>query len=173
MKSLPSRPLPRNRPLAKPFTFATFATFVTLAAALAAFAPASIHAQPFTLTLEALTSGNSTSTGGSYTLDSTVGEVSAGWALSRGGPFSLAGGFWGALTPTAPDAGAPLLAIQVDVDTLRLSWPFPSEGFILEHSASTLGPWAPVETLYTTNATEISTFTVPSEPLRFFRLRKP
>lgn len=46
-------------------------------------------------------SGGGTSTGGTYTLSGTIGEISASNQVLAGGAYTLRGGFWA--LPTAPD----------------------------------------------------------------------
>ena len=70
-----------------------------------------------------------------------------------------------------------VLGIARGTSGLKLSWPFPSAGFVLE-SAATLNPsnWQPVIEAPTANAANAATWevTVPNgQQRRFFRLHKP
>lgn len=48
----------------------------------------------FTITKSVIAGGGGTSSGGTFTLDGTIGQSAAG-TTSTGGDFSLTGGFWG------------------------------------------------------------------------------
>jgi hypothetical protein len=75
---------------------------------------------------------------------------------------------------TALGAPRPQLAIEQSAPNLRVFWPLPADGFVLE-AVNTLNVtgWTQVPFPYQTNATHIS-ITVPM-PIgsKFFRLREP
>jgi hypothetical protein len=114
--------------------------------------------------------GGGTSSGGQFTVSGTIGQPDAG--LLAGGRFSLAGGFWSGIS-LVQTPGAPLLSIHPLGATVRISWPAPSPGFILEQALTAAGQWTPVQPPYNTNAVEIS-YTVPAtREMQFFRLQHP
>jgi hypothetical protein len=114
--------------------------------------------------------GGGTSTGGVYSVSGTIGQPDAG-TLS-GGSYTLDGGFWG-IVSVVQSPGAPLLSIERIGDAVRVFWPKPSAGFVLDQSLTVTGTWSQVPFPYTTNATDLS-ITVPS-PVgnKFYRLRFP
>lgn len=69
--------------------------------------------------------------------------------------------------------GAPLLSIAWQGADVRVFWPLPGTGFVLDQSLTVTGAWSQVSFPYTTNATDIS-ITVPAQAgNKFYRLRKP
>jgi hypothetical protein len=81
--------------------------------------------------------------------------------------------FTGFVTGSEP---RPSLAIGNSTGPVRVSWPRPATGFVLEKTATLTGapiPWMPVAFPYQTNATEIF-ITVPLPTSNnFYRLRQP
>ena len=112
--------------------------------------------------------GGGTSSGGQFSVSGTIGQPDAG--LLSGGQFSLAGGVWSAIS-IVQTPGAPLLSIQPQGAALRISWPAPATGFVLEQTTNVLGPWTPVSSPYATNASEISFSQPPSSQMQLYRLR--
>jgi hypothetical protein len=119
--------------------------------------------------------GGGTSTGGVYSVSGTIGQPDAG--VMSGGPYSVVGGFWG-ITAAIQTPGAPLLSIERLNGTVRIFWPLPATGFVLDQTAAMTPPgaaisWSQVPFPYHTNATHIS-ITVPAPAgNKFYRLRKP
>jgi hypothetical protein len=90
---------------------------------------------------------------------------------STGGDYALSGGFWSLFAVQTP--GAPLLSVARQSGNVRVFWPLPATGFLLDHSPTVTGTWSQISFPYTTNATEIS-ITVPAPTgNKFYRLRKP
>ena len=128
------------------------------------------NAQSFSIDWFTIDGGGGTSTGGVYSVSGTVGQPDAG-TLS-GGSYTLAGGFWGIVSAVqTPDA--PLLSIERIGGAVRVFWPKPSTGFVLDQSLTVTGAWSQVSFSYMTNAADIS-ISVPS-PVgnKFYRLRFP
>ena len=143
----------------------------TLFGLAAAFAlAASVSAQNYSIDWFTIDGGGGTSTGGVYSVSGTIGQPDAG-ALS-GGSYTLVGGFWG-IVSAVQTPGAPLLSIERIGGDVRVFWPNPSPGFVLDQSLTVTGAWSQVSFPYTTNSTDIS-ITVPS-PVgnKFYRLRFP
>jgi hypothetical protein len=130
-------------------------------------------AQPFVIDWFTIDGGGGTSTGGPYSLTGTIGQPDAG--TLGGGNYTLVGGFWGGVIPIQTP-GAPLLSIERSGADVRIFWPLPATGFVLDQTASLDGapvPWTQVVFPYQTNATHICvTVPVPSGN-KFYRLRKP
>ena len=114
--------------------------------------------------------GGRTSSGGPFSVSGTIGQPDAG--LLTGRQFSLAGGFWSTIS-VVQTPGAPRLSIQAQGAALRISWPAPATGFVLEQTTNVLGPWSPVSPPYATNASEISFSQAPSSQMQFYRLWHP
>lgn len=124
----------------------------------------------FAIDWSTMDGGGGTSSGGQFSVSGTIAQPDAGYLA--GGQFSLAGGFWSGIT-VVQTPGAPLLAIQPAGGTVRIYWAAPAGGFVLESSTNVLGTWSPVSAPYATNASEISVTIAASEPMQFFRLRRP
>lgn len=134
-----------------------------------------LHGQsggPYTLSWSTIDGGGGTSTGGVFAVIGTIGQPDAG--VMSGGNYTLVGGFWGVLqTP-----GAPLLSIERVGSSVRVFWPLPATGFVLDQATalSNTPPqtaWSPVAMPYQTNATHISITVSSPTGNRFYRLRKP
>jgi hypothetical protein len=133
--------------------------------------PLSLGAQNYSINWFTIDGGGGASSGGAFTVSGTVGQPDAG--QMSGGNFTVAGGFWG-----LDLLERPRLSIAHNNGLVRIAWPRPSTGWLLDSAASLIAPmppnaWSPVLVQYQTNATEISV-SVPSAPgYRFFRLRRP
>jgi hypothetical protein len=133
------------------------------------------HAQNYSIDWFTIDGGGGTSTGGVYSLSGTIGQPDAGTMTN--GQYSLIGGFWGGVN-VIQTPGAPLLSIQQLIGgNVRVFWPLPAEGFVLDRTAALASPpaaisWSQVSFPYQTNATHISITVAPSGT-NFYRLRHP
>ena len=138
-------------------------------------APVTLPAQTYSLDWFTMDGGGGTSTGGVYSVSGMIGQPDAG--VMSGGSYSLVGGFWGVVA-AIQTPGAPLLSVERLGGSVRVFWPLPATGFVLDQTASLASPpaaisWSQVPIPYSTNATHIST-TVPSPTgHKYYRLRKP
>ena len=132
-------------------------------------ASATANAQSYSIDWHTLDGGGATSTGGMYSVTGTLGQPDAALTLMTGGNFSLTGGFWALFAVQTP--GAPPLSVQRLGGAVRVFWPKPAAGYVLDQSLTVTGAWSQVPLPYTTSATDISV-SVPS-PVgnRFYRLR--
>ncbi len=137
----------------------------------------SVQAQNYSINWFTIDGGGGTSTGGVLTVRGTIGQPDASSALTNGAT-SLAGGFWpGAGFGLVQTPDAPLLAAELLGGNVRIAWPLPAIGFVLDQTAALATPpatsaWSQVSFPYQTNATHIS-ITVPSPASnRIYRLRK-
>ena len=135
------------------------------------------HAQQYNVPWSKIAGGGGLqSTGGVYAVSGTIGQSDASGALT-GGVYAVTGGFWPGVN-LVQTPGAPLLAAQsLGGGNVRIFWPRPATGFVLEQTlALTNTPatsmWSQVAFPYQTNATHIS-ITVPSAASKFYRLRNP
>ena len=111
--------------------------------------------------------GGGTSTNQSYAISGTIGQPDASAAMV-GGSYSIAGGFWPALSVIqTPDA--PVLSLHRAGGNLVLSWSPSPAGFVLQQSTLlSTGTWQ--------NAPSGPTnpVVVPAGvPYQFYRLHKP
>jgi hypothetical protein len=114
--------------------------------------------------------GGGTSTGGAYTVSSTLGQPDAG--TLTGGKFVLTAGFWG-LVAAIQTPGAPRLSIIKTNGFVMLSWPLPAAAFSLEQSSSLPGTWNLVTNAQAhTNASEFLAAVPIGRGSTFFRLHK-
>ena len=105
-----------------------------------------------------------------YAVSGTIGQPDAG--KMSGGNFTIDGGFWGIIAAVQTPDG-PLLSVERLGSAVRVYWPLPATGFLLDQSLTVTGAWSQVSFPYTTNATQIS-ITVPAPAgNKFYRLRKP
>jgi hypothetical protein len=149
-------------------------TLIALLAVFAAMTQFTAHAQSYSIDWFTIDGGGGTSTGGVYSVSGTIGQPDAGGMTN--GQYSLIGGFWGGVN-VIQTPGAPLLSIERLGGNVRIYWPLPADGFVLDRTAL-LGTtpaatsWSLVPFPYQTNATQIS-ISVPASGTNFFRLRHP
>ena len=152
-----------------PFKTSTVGALVLLALATAS------NAQSYSIDWSTIDGGGGTSTGGVFSVSGTIGQPDAG--VMAGGNYSLVGGFWGIVT-AIQTPGAPLLGVERLGGSVRIFWPLPAPGFVLDQAPALVSPpaaiaWSPVPFPYSTNATHIS-ITVPAPAgNKFYQLRKP
>lgn len=121
--------------------------------------------------------GGLNSTGGVYAVSGTIGQPDASGALT-GGVYSVTGGFWPGVT-LVQTPEAPLLASELlPGGSVRIYWPRPATGFVLDQTATLASPaaaisWGQVPFPYQTNATHISITVPPGVGSKFYRLRHP
>jgi len=144
-------------------------TFFGLAVAFGFTVGAS--AQSYSIDWFKIAGGGGTSTGGVYSVSGTVGQPDAG--KMSGGNYTMDGGFW-SLVSVVQTPGAPLLAISRLGSDVRLAWPSPSTGFVLQEN-SVIGTtnWLDVAQLPADDGTNKSV--TISSPIgnRFYRLKSP
>ena len=121
-------------------------------------------------------SGGGASSGGSYSLNGSIGQASAGGPLANGS-FSALGGYW-TLLMAVQTPYAPFLSVAGDLTgSVTVWWPKPASGWVLEQTdafaaAPLATTWSQVAPPYNTSATDIRV-TVPSPAgTRFYRLHK-
>lgn len=117
--------------------------------------------------------GGGTSSGGVYSVSGTIGQPDAG--KMSGGNFNLDGGFWGIIA-TVQTPGAPYLTITRTNNTVVVSWPLPSDGWVLQATnvlPSVTVTWPQIPLPYQINGANLQ-FTEPTPTgNRFYRLYKP
>ena len=129
---------------------------------------ASALAQPYSIDWYTIDGGGGTSTGGVYTVSSTIGQPDAGATMTNG-QYSVTGGFW-ALPKAIQMGGAPTLTIaSAAPGQATIAWMPATPGFVLQESLS-LSPTNWVNSL--SGAT--NPIVVPATlPTKFYRLFKP
>jgi len=146
-------------------------TFTTLLPALLIeLGLSSLLGQSYSLDRFAI-AGGGTSTGGVFALSGTLGQPDANQQPMTAGNFSLTGGFWSLFAVQTP--GAPLLSVERLGEAVRVFWPLPAAGFVLDQSLTATGAWSQVSFPYATNAADISISAPAPTGNRFYRLRKP
>lgn len=89
-------------------------------------------AQQYAITWYKVSGGGGGSTNAPYAINGTIGQHDAGGPMTSGA-YTLMGGFWSMVTVQSP--GAPLLTIQlIAPNTALVSWPAPSQGFVLQQN---------------------------------------
>jgi hypothetical protein len=137
---------------------------------VALFATAAL-AQSYSIDWFAIGGGGGTSTGGVFAVSGTLGQPDANSQPMTNGNFSLTGGFWSIFAVQAP--GGPLLSVERQGADVRVFWPLPATGFVLDQSLTSTGVWSQVSFPYATNATDISISMPTPTGNKFYRLRKP
>jgi hypothetical protein len=134
--------------------------------------PAIGFAQSYSIDWFKIAGGGGTSTGSVYSISGTIGQPDAGVAMS-GGNYSLTGGFW-SLSAVVQTVGAPALTITHSGNSVKVSWPSPSTGFVLhQNSDLTMTNWPASGFTISDDGTNKSiTITSPAGNL-FFRLQHP
>ena len=123
----------------------------------------------FALTWSTLDSGGGPSAGGGFTLNGTIGQPDAGVRLSGGG-FTVTGGFWAGATESSPR----LFVRLSGGNTVILSWPNPSTGYVLEQATNVDAPaggWSVVAESPVVVGTNREVSLPVEGTRRFFRLR--
>jgi hypothetical protein len=132
----------------------------------------STRAQSYSIDWHTIDGGGGTSTGGVYSVSGTIGQPDAG--TMSGGSYSLAGGFWGIILAFQMPGG-PLLTIHLtQTNTVVVSWPSPSTGFLLQQNSDlNTSIWnTPTENI-ADNGTNKFIIVDPPTGNRFYRLFKP
>jgi hypothetical protein len=141
--------------------------------ALALAASAAQAQTNFTVDWFTIDGGGGVSTGGTYTVNGTIGQPDAG-AMS-GGNFTLQGGFWGVIA-AVPTPGAPTLDIfRTTTNTVAVTWPSPSTGWNLQQNTNSVSSvnWSNVISGIQDDGATKSLIINPPAGNRFYRLIKP
>jgi hypothetical protein len=131
--------------------------------------PAALQAQSYSIDWFSIDGGSGTSTGGPFSMSGTIGQPDAGPTMTSGN-YSLTGGFWALCALQVP--GSPLLKISVtSTNTILISWPSPSVGFVLQQNADlSPGNWITAPQPITDDGTnKYILFSAPTGN-RFYRL---
>jgi len=134
----------------------------------------SAHAQQYAIEWYKIAGGGGMqSTGGTYTLSGTIGQVDTGRVASSNDVYRLESGFWAI---AIQQLGYPELNITRSGTNAVVSWITPEIGMILQQTAdmATPTPWSDLGPAGVVNGTTNSV-TVPLNPAtkQFFRLRRP
>ncbi len=132
-----------------------------------------VSAQSYSIDWSTIDGGGGTSTGGAYSLSGTIGQPDAG--TMSGGSYTLQGGFWGAIA-AVQTPGAPLLSIlHTTTNTVTVSWPSPSTGWVLQQNASSVSSvnWSNVTATVQDDGETRTLIVNPTIGNRFYRLKKP
>ena len=129
-------------------------------------------AQSLSIDWFTIAGGGGTSAGGAFAVSGTIGQSDASAQPMTGDNFSLVGGFWSLLAVQTP--GAPLLSLRLTTtNTVVVSWPSPSTGFILQQNTDLNTPnWVTAPQSVADNGTKKFILVNPSGNC-FYRLVKP
>jgi hypothetical protein len=133
--------------------------------------PAAGFAQPYSVDWYKIAGGGGTSTGGTYQVSGTIGQLDASGAMS-GGNYSVTGGFW-SLINTVQTPGAPTLYSSHAGNTVTVFWQnVPGWHLIQDNSLTTpVASWSASGGVTTSNGTNYLNLVNPSGKL-FFRLKQ-
>jgi hypothetical protein len=128
-------------------------------------------AQQYSIGWYKISGGGGTSTGATYQVTGTIGQPDASGALT-GGNYSLTGGFW-SLISVVQTVGAPALTVIHSGGSVKISWPYPSTGFVLQQNSSlSTASWSASGGISNDGTNNFTTITSPTGNL-FFRLSHP
>jgi hypothetical protein len=139
---------------------------------LALLLAANALAQNYSIDWFTVDGGGGTSTGGVFSLSGTIGQPDAGHM--NGGDFTLDGGFWGIIA-LVQTPGAPRLTIRLtSTNTVAVSWPSPSTGFILQQNTNGVSSvnWSNPPGVILDDGTTRTLIVNPPAGNRFYRLIK-
>jgi len=131
-----------------------------------------VDAQSFSQDWLSIDAGGQTSSGGPYSMRISIAQTDT--LISRGGPYSSVGGFWGILYAIQMP-GTPSLSITRQPVGIVVSWPQPGDGYILEEASNlTNGStvWSPVTIPYQTNANKVIVSLPATSVNKFYRLQR-
>ena len=135
------------------------------------FAPFVLRAQSYSIDWYKVAGGGGTSTGAAYQVTGTIGQPDAGGAMT-GGNYSLTGGFW-SLISVVQTPGAPTLTITHSGNTVKVFWPYPSAGWMLQQNNDLTIPanWSASGGISNDGVNNFITIISPTGNL-FFRLKQ-
>jgi len=129
-------------------------------------------AQDYAVDWHKIAAGGGTSSNSQYTVTGTIGQPDT--AHVAGDSFTVDGGFW-AFAAAVQGPGAPHLTIQLtSTNTIGISWPSSSAGFVLQSSSSLVSTnWSTLPSLPSDDGTTKTLIVPPILGYQFFRLIKP
>ncbi len=129
-------------------------------------------AQNYAIDWHVIASGGGVISNSPYTIGGTIGQPNTSHATAGG--YTIDSGFW-SFTAVVPTCGAPLLTIRLtSSNTVVLSWPSPSAGFVLQSSSSvTTTNWSMMTLVPSDDGNTKTLVVTPSLGCQFFRLSKP
>jgi hypothetical protein len=134
-------------------------------------AAAAAVVQNYAVDWHVIAAGGGISSNASYTIAGTAGQP--GDSHSGAGRYAVDAGFW-ASAAVVQTPGAPLLALRrTSAATLTVSWPSPSDGFVLQSTTDlSIGNWTTVTNSPADDQTTRSVIIPLSPGNQFFRLIK-
>lgn len=129
------------------------------------------HAQ-YSLKSSAFAPVNTASSAGTYSVKSTIGTT-GGAARAAGGSFSVTSSPWMVAVVETPSA--PKLSIAAAGDSVKVSWPSPSIGWLLQQNTNSVNSanWSNVTATIQDDGTTKTLIANPPRGNRFYRLFKP
>jgi hypothetical protein len=128
-------------------------------------------AQQYSVDWYKISGGGGTSSNGNYSVTGTIGQPDASGVMT-GGNYSVTGGFW-SLISVIQTIGSPALTITHFGNSVKISWPYPSTGFVLQQNSSlSTASWSTSGGIANDGTNNFITITSPSGNL-FFRLSHP
>jgi len=142
-----------------------------LIAVLIFTSPTIVHAQ-YSLKSSSFTTMGGQSSGGSYSVSSTIGTTGGG-ATAAGGSYSITSSPWMVAVVETP--GSPKLTIASTNGSVRVSWPSPSTDWVLQQNTNSISSvnWSNVTTTIQDDGTTRTFIVSPPTGNRFYRLFKP
>jgi hypothetical protein len=128
------------------------------------------HAQSYSIDWYKISGGGGAGSNGQYSVTGTIGQSDASGAMT-GGNYSVTGGFW-SLISVVQTVGSPTLTISHSGNIVRISWPYPSTGFVLQQNSNlSTANWSTSGGISNDGTNNFITIASPAGNL-FFRLQK-
>ena len=116
--------------------------------------------------------GGGTSTNSIFSITGAIGQPDASQQMMTNGIYSASGGFW-SLISVVQTLGAPTLTITHSGNSMKISWPYPSTGFVLQQNSNlTTSGWSASSGISNDGTNNFITITSPTGNL-FFRPLHP
>ena len=138
---------------------------------LVLFLTTNVLAQNYSIDWFTVDGGGGTSTGGAFSVNGTVGQPDAGHL--SGGNYAIDDGFWGIIASVQTPGMPPLTITRTSTNTVAVSWPSPSTGFVLQQNGNlSTTSWVNASQIPADDGTTKSVLINPPTGNLYFRLKK-
>ncbi|SRR6266446_4791295 len=138
---------------------------------LVLFLTTNVLAQNYSIDWFTVDGGGGTSTGGAFSVSGTVGQPDAGHL--SGGNYAIDDGFWGIIASVQTPGMPPLTITRTSTNTVAVSWPSPSTGFVLQQNGNlSTTSWVNASQIPADDGTTKSVLINPPTGNLYFRLKK-
>jgi len=131
-----------------------------------------IRAQSYSIDWFTIDGGGGASIGGVYSISGTIGQSDAGHLAN--GKYSVDGGFWAIIAAVQTPAAPLLTIVRTSTNTVAISWPSPSTGYVLQQNTNAVGSvnWSNVVTSPSDDGTTKTVIVDAPARTAFYRLKQ-